>query len=173
MHANICILRKYTTLSLRAVNLPPPAISLPFLLFVPLLPSLVQIPSFSLPALLCLVALRFFIIYRFSFLNAQLLFLTFPYNFLPSPFCLSLGWHILTPSQWLLRLLKSCSQVSDSLWGQKKTLGKSVARCNDYGSVWTRLTPVFMVPDEIQTVGKMQHHWLSTFSLFGIFPGVR
>lgn len=105
-------------------------------------------PSFSQPALLCLSS--FCIIFRFSFLNIHLSFLpNIPYNFLPSPFSLSLGWHILTPSLWLSRHVKSCSQVLDSLSGQKKILGKSVDRCSDYGSVWTRMTSVSMVPDGI------------------------
>lgn len=73
--------------------------------------------------------------------------LPFPYN-LPSPFSLSLG-HTWTPSWWLLRHLESCSQVSGSSAGQKKILGKSMARWSDYCSLRTRVTLVFMIPDEI------------------------
>lgn len=132
MHANICILRKYNILPSRAANLPPPAISPPS----PPSPSLVQIPPFlNLPFSACL---HFALSFTSPFLtHTSLSFLTSPYNFLPSPFSFSQGWHILTPSLWLSRHVKSCSQVLDALSGQKKILGKSVDRCNDYGSVWT------------------------------------
>lgn len=110
--------------------------------------SLVQIPPFL--DLLFSACLHFALSFASPFLTyTSLSFLTSPYNFLPSPFSLSLGWHILTPSLWLSRHVKSCSQVLDSLSGQKKILGKSVDRCSDYGSVWTRMTSVSMVPDGI------------------------
>lgn len=148
MHADTCILRKYTTLPSTAAILPPPAISPPSLLAVPLSPSLVQIPPFL--NLLFSACLHFALSFASPFLTyTSLSFLTSPYNFLSSPFSLSLGWHILTPSLWLSRHVKSCSQVLDSLSGQKKILGKSVDRCSDYGSVWTRMTSVSMVPDGI------------------------
>lgn len=148
MHADTCILRKYITLLSTAANLPPPAISPPSLLAVLLSPSLVQIPPFL--DLLFSACLHFALSFASPFLTyTSLSFLTPPYNFLPSPFSLSLGWRILTPSLWLSRHVKSCSQVLDSLSGQKKILGKSVDGCSDYGSVWTRMTSVSMVPDGI------------------------
>lgn len=150
MQANICVLRKYNTLSSTAANLPlQPSPHLPF--YLSLIPISGSNPFFSQPALLCLSS--FCIVFRFSFLNTDthtsLSFLTFPYNFPPSRFSLSQGWHILTPSLWLSRHVKSCSQVLDSLSGQKKIFGESVDRCNDYGSVWTRMTSVSIVPDGI------------------------